>query len=230
MGHLLARISCDLFRTDAGWAMRAPSFICGLLCIPAIFLLGRALANTATGLLAAALAALDWNVVWQMQQARMYTILLLAVIISLLAVNRAMNARCRAWRAWVLAGGGIALALWVHFSAVALCAAVLIGSLVLTASRMRSHEPRVVRLPVLGALLAIALAAMISAQGIFKLARVSTELVEVNTPSHRLADVWIAVSEVSGNWAVAILLSGGAWSCSGGAVAPWPRCSRGCWS
>lgn len=83
LSFLLARLSCDIFGSDAEWAMRMPSLIAGVLCIPMMFLLGRVVHGGAVGLIAAALIAFDPNMVDQAQQARMYAVLMLLLLIVL---------------------------------------------------------------------------------------------------------------------------------------------------
>lgn len=83
LSFLLARLSTDLFGTDAEWAMRMPSLIAGILCIPMMFLLGRVVHSDALGLLGAALIAVDPNMVDQSQQARMYAVMMLLTLIVL---------------------------------------------------------------------------------------------------------------------------------------------------
>ena len=39
--HILVRLSMELFGTDDVWALRLPSLVCGILCVPAAFCLGR---------------------------------------------------------------------------------------------------------------------------------------------------------------------------------------------
>ena len=78
-GHLLlsfivSKAVMDLFQTKDPWALRLPSFLCGVMCIPAAFMLGREIWSVGLGLLLAVLAAVAPNMVdLSQQQARMYT-------------------------------------------------------------------------------------------------------------------------------------------------------------
>ena len=80
---LLSRISTDLLGTTDEWAMRLPALLAGLLCIPAAFWLGRVVRDDALGLLAAALITFDPSQVDQSQQCRMYTTMMLLMLLAL---------------------------------------------------------------------------------------------------------------------------------------------------
>lgn len=88
---LLERLSTDILGTTAEWAMRLPSLIAGILCIPALFLLGSVVHSRGAGLFAAALAAVDPNFVDQSQQARMYMVMALMTILTLALAIRLMR-------------------------------------------------------------------------------------------------------------------------------------------
>jgi len=79
---LLARISTDITGSTDEWAMRLPSLIAGILCIPAAFWLGRVVRGDALGLITAALVAFDPSQVDQSQQGRMYTVLMLLLLLA----------------------------------------------------------------------------------------------------------------------------------------------------
>lgn len=198
LGHLLARISCDVFHTDTGWAMRLPSLVCGILCIPAIFLLGRVVASTAVGLLSAMLATVDLNLVWQTQQARMYTILLLMSVLALLAGNRAMHAPKRPWLAWGVAGLLLGAALWVHFSAFAIWFSLLVGAATLAIVKLWRRERWGGCWAIIGAVIAIAIAAAVAIQGIQKISHLSTPPEREKSIDHRLNEVKVAVRDIGG--------------------------------
>ncbi len=88
---LLERLSTDLLGTTAEWAMRLPSLIAGILCIPAMFMLGRLVHSRGAGLFAAALAAVDPNFVDQSRQARMYMVMALLTILTLALAIRLLR-------------------------------------------------------------------------------------------------------------------------------------------
>ncbi|MEX2213396.1 MAG: glycosyltransferase family 39 protein [Phycisphaeraceae bacterium] len=82
LSFLLVRLSADAFGTDAEWAMRMPSLIAGILCIPAAFWLGSVVYSPLLGLIVAALVAFDPNAVDQSRQARMYSLMLLLLLVA----------------------------------------------------------------------------------------------------------------------------------------------------
>ena len=63
------------------WILRFPSVIAGVLCIPAIFLLGRRLLGVREGLIAAAFMTFLWCPIYYSQEARVYSFLLLCSIL-----------------------------------------------------------------------------------------------------------------------------------------------------
>jgi uncharacterized membrane protein len=65
------------------WAVRLVSVIAGVLCIPSVFFLGKALGSPSLGLWASALAAFDPVLVAQSATARMWSLLCLGVILTL---------------------------------------------------------------------------------------------------------------------------------------------------
>ncbi len=102
--HILVRLSMTVFGTDAAWAMRLPSLVCGILCIPAAFWLGRVIRGDGLGLAAAALVAVDPNMVDQSQQARMYTMLALVTMLALAQAVKLLRDPAAARRPWIILG------------------------------------------------------------------------------------------------------------------------------
>ena len=66
---------------DAEWALRLPSAIAGALAVPAIYALGSRLYSYREGLVAALMLALSREPLHQSQEARMYSVLVLSVIL-----------------------------------------------------------------------------------------------------------------------------------------------------
>jgi len=77
------------------WAGRLPSAIVGVLAIPVIYLLGRDLFNTRTGLYAAALATPNYYLLYFAQEARSYAFLYFLTSLSFLFFLRALRSRSR---------------------------------------------------------------------------------------------------------------------------------------
>jgi 4-amino-4-deoxy-L-arabinose transferase-like glycosyltransferase len=80
-------------------AVRFPSAVAGTLAIPLIYLLGRRVAGSTVGLLAAALLAISPYHVWYSQEAKMYSIVVLLALASTYAFVAALETNERLW--WV---------------------------------------------------------------------------------------------------------------------------------
>jgi 4-amino-4-deoxy-L-arabinose transferase-like glycosyltransferase len=73
---------------DGEVAVRLPALLCGLGAVAATAVLGRALADRRTGLLAALLVALSPAHVWYSQEARVYSLGVLLVLLAAIAYHR----------------------------------------------------------------------------------------------------------------------------------------------
>jgi hypothetical protein len=102
-----------------GWAkafgtgeigLRSLSAVFGAATIPVAYLIGRELVSNRTGLIAAALVAVNPMLIWYSQEARSYALLVFFGALALLFFVRAL----RSWQ-------GRDLALWALASALALC-------------------------------------------------------------------------------------------------------------
>lgn len=109
--HILLHYWGRLFGYDL-LAARLLSVTLSTLCIPAVWLLGRALADGRTGLLAAALMALSPFQVFHGQQARMYPLLTLVTLLTAVSVWEAWR-RGGAGR-WALTGLALTAGLYTH--------------------------------------------------------------------------------------------------------------------
>jgi uncharacterized membrane protein len=167
MGHLLARAGADIFGVQHAWALRLGSWLCGLLCVPAVWWLGRTLWDGTVGLAMAAMAAIDPNLCFQMTQARMYAPLLLAVIVSLALIGTILVRQNQPWRRMIFLGiaAGVAMGagIWTHAQIYAVLIATLITAIAMLP--LRSSRRAGVAL-----LIAVAVAGAIGAQGILKIA------------------------------------------------------------
>jgi mannosyltransferase len=67
---------------DSEWILRFPSALCGVLSVLVIFFLGARLYTRKEGLIAAALMAVLWCPVYYSQEARPYSMLLLATMVA----------------------------------------------------------------------------------------------------------------------------------------------------
>jgi mannosyltransferase len=150
-----------------GWAkafgtdeigLRSLSAVFGAAVVPVAYLIGRELASRRTGLIAAAIAAVNPMLIWYSQEARSYAALVFFGALALLFFVRALNSRRgRDLAFWALAS---ALALCSHYFAVFAVAIEAAWLLVALRSRWRAV------LPAIGAVLAVGLALLplISAQ------------------------------------------------------------------
>jgi mannosyltransferase len=150
-----------------GWAkafgtdeigLRSLSAVFGAAVVPVAYLIGRELASRRTGLIAAAIAAVNPMLIWYSQEARSYALLVFFGALALLFFVRALHTRRgRDLALWVLAS---ALALCSHYFAVFAVAIEAAWLLVALRSRWR------LVLPAIGAVLAVGLALLplISAQ------------------------------------------------------------------
>ncbi len=141
LGYLLPRIVADLSGRDSEWVMRLPALIFGLLCIPAMYLLGCVVRGRTMGLLAALLAAVDPSLVDQSQQARMYTMLaLFSILAAALAILILRQPQRKPWAAIGL-GVCIAGALWSTLLGTMLWAGIFIGPFLLLAGGWLTGQP-----------------------------------------------------------------------------------------
>jgi len=102
------------------WGLRSLSALAGVATIPVAYLIGRELRGTRTGLLAAALVAVNPMLLWYSQEARAYALLAFFCSLSLLYCVRALQGdggrgEKRDFVAW---GAYSALALATHYFAV----------------------------------------------------------------------------------------------------------------
>jgi hypothetical protein len=110
-------------------AARLPFIVIGSAAVPLAWLVARKLLERESSALAVAAAtAVSPLLVWCDRDLRSYALLTPVVLATVLAWMRAQDEdRLRDWAAFVLLG---ALALWTHYSAIPLVAALLLGALV----------------------------------------------------------------------------------------------------
>jgi hypothetical protein len=94
------------------WGLRSLSALVGVATIPVAYLIGRELRGRRTGLLAAALVAVNPMLIWYSQEARAYALLAFFCALSLYYCVRALREEGR--------DGGRSLVAWGVFSALAL--------------------------------------------------------------------------------------------------------------
>ena len=100
--HLLMK-TWVVIAGDSEWALRLPSAIAGALTVALTFELGRRLYEQRVGMAAAMLLMLNPFALWQAQDAKAYSLLMLAVVWSLLTLVRALESPSRSrWIHWIL--------------------------------------------------------------------------------------------------------------------------------
>ena len=80
--------------------VRLPAMVFGVLCVPMIYLLGRRLWSGAVGLGAAVLLTVSSYHIWYAQDAKMYTLICLLMLVTTYALVAALQTGRRGW--WVL--------------------------------------------------------------------------------------------------------------------------------
>jgi mannosyltransferase len=150
-----------------GWAkafgthevgLRSLSALFGTATVPLAYCLGAQLASRRTGLIAAALLAVNPMLIWYSQEARSYAVLAFFCAVSLLFFLRALDTRSsRDLALWAL---GSALALCSHYFAVFAVGIEAIWLLVALRDRWRAVLPALAAVGAVG----LALVPLISAQ------------------------------------------------------------------
>jgi hypothetical protein len=92
--HLVLKVTTRILG-DSEWALRLPSAIAGALAVPALFALGRSLRGWALGLSAALLLLVSPFALWQSQDAKVYSLVLLVAILLALTLVRALETNSR---------------------------------------------------------------------------------------------------------------------------------------
>ncbi len=167
--HLLVRLSMGVFGTDAPWAMRLPSLVCGIACIPAAFWLGRIVHGNVLGLAAALLVAVDPNMVDQSQQARMYTMLALATLVALAQALRLLADPPESRRPWIVLGLLLAAQFWINFGAAALWLGLALATAAIAVLANRAGNPDQARRTWRGMATAFAVATLLSLRGLWRM-------------------------------------------------------------
>jgi 4-amino-4-deoxy-L-arabinose transferase-like glycosyltransferase len=114
--YLIIHFTQRLFgQTD--FAYRFPAVLAGILLVPLVFQLGKALNGPAVGLIAGLVAAINPLHVWYSQEARMYTLLALLATAATYALWRGLTADD--FRRWLVLYAVLAgLAAYTHYTAI----------------------------------------------------------------------------------------------------------------
>jgi len=115
------------------FSLRLPSVLLGAVAVPLMYAVARRLLNPRTALIAAGMTSTAPFLVWHSDEARMYPMLLVAVLASLLALMWAVE-RGGAGR-WLAYGGLMAVSCYVHYYALLMVPIHVVWMLVQRAPR-----------------------------------------------------------------------------------------------
>ena len=111
----LAQLSVGAFG-EHPWTVRLPAMIAGTLSIPALYLLGRSVVSRRESLCAAALLAVSYHHIWFSQNARGYSLLMLATVIATWCFLEGQRGTSN-WP-WILYAIVVALGAYTHLTMV----------------------------------------------------------------------------------------------------------------
>jgi 4-amino-4-deoxy-L-arabinose transferase-like glycosyltransferase len=111
----LAQLSVGAFG-EHPWTVRLPAMIAGTLSIPALYILGRSVFSHRESICAAALLAVSYHHIWFSQNARGYTLLMLATVIATWCFLEGQR-RSSTWH-WMLYAVTVALGAYTHLTMV----------------------------------------------------------------------------------------------------------------
>ncbi len=215
LGHLLARTGAAIFGVEHPWALRLGNYLCGLLCVPALWWMGRTLSGNAVGLLAAGMFAVDPNCLFQITQARMYGALLLAGICAFTLAGSILNDPRKPWRRAVFLGVALAAGIWAHSTIYALIFAVLL---------VASGSLFVRRRTGVALLVAVLIGGAVGAQGVAKIvSRHDAEKIETPNSSAAGDQLSEAIESLGGSDGITVILAA---STLGGAAVLFTRGNR----
>ncbi len=101
---------------ESEFAARYFSLICGIVCVPLTWLVGRRMVGRATGTIGAALVALSPYVVWYSQEVKMYSLVPCLGLLSMYFYLRALKEG--RWQWWAGHVATTSLAMYTHILAV----------------------------------------------------------------------------------------------------------------
>ena len=122
---------------DAAAVLRIPSLAAGILTVPLVYGIGRQAVGRNVGLLAALLTALSPFLIWQSVELRAYSLAVMLVAASTLALLLAVDRRGWGW--WLAYAVFSCAAMYTHYTAVYVLAAQAVWALV-------AHRDLIVRI------------------------------------------------------------------------------------
>ena len=130
---VLAWLAGEL-NTDSS-LLRLPSLLAGVALIPVVYLLGARTAGRAAGLLAAALVTFSPFLIFYATEARAYAVMTLCASLAALGLVAGLQTGGRRW--WALYAVASCLAMYTHYTAVFVLAALALWALVACRAQWR---------------------------------------------------------------------------------------------
>jgi mannosyltransferase len=112
---------------DAVWLLRLPALAAGTALIPLVYVVGERLVSRQAALFGSALAALSPFMVFYSTEARAYALMAFLVLLSTLALLRALDGGGRGW--WVVYALASAAAMYSHYTAALVLAPQVVWAL-----------------------------------------------------------------------------------------------------
>jgi 4-amino-4-deoxy-L-arabinose transferase-like glycosyltransferase len=124
---MLTWVSTKVFGLSAE-SLKLLSLLVGVSTIPLLYILGRQVFGTLTGLVAAALGATSPFLIYYSTEARPYALMLWLVLVATLALLRAVRGGGRTW--WTIYAVAVCAAAYTHFTSVFALAVLFLWALV----------------------------------------------------------------------------------------------------
>jgi hypothetical protein len=193
---LLARMSIGLLG-ESGAALRLPAALMGTASLWAFYRLAILVTSRREALLGTLLLTLSYHHVWFSQNARGYSGLLLFTLLGTAAFLRLIRDRRAGWPAAAWYGGCMALAAYIHPTAVAVPAAhaMVLGALAL--SRQKAGAPALIQ-PLSGLLLAAGLGLLLYAPMLGQLVAALTTANPLGAETAWKSPVWMVLETARG--------------------------------
>lgn len=125
---------------EAPWTVRLPAMLLGVAAVPMLYHLGRLVARQQEALLAALLLAVSYHHVWFSQNARGYSAIALAAIVTMWALMRGVETGERRYYVWYAVAA--ALGAYTHLTMILVVVGHALASLVVLTAPGRAIDRR----------------------------------------------------------------------------------------
>jgi hypothetical protein len=171
LSFVLMKLSISAASSDRPWVVRLIPLLAGMACIPLAYLLGRQCHSHLMGMCVAAGIAGDATLVDQNGQAKVFSLIALFTLLSLLATVAVVRDRVQSWRRAAVLGLVLGASLWNSQLALAswLAAAVALAAVIAVD---RGAAPGLFRRQALNGLIAFGVAVLVGLRGLVDLALV----------------------------------------------------------